>query len=690
MQVADLNIKHEFKRLIIEDGIDTLYPPQQLAVEHGLLEKKNLIVATPTASGKTLMSELAMIKALEEGKKAIYIVPLRALAYEKYTEFKKYEKLGYKVRLEVGDLDSARQTRKPSFDIMVATCEKCDSILRSKPKWFAGTKILVVDEIHLIATDRGPVYEVLTAKFRNIYPDVQVLGLSATIGNAQELADWLAADLVKSDWRPVKLHESVVDKTKEPLEKIVADNVKEGQVLVFVNSRRSAEAVAEKLGKTLKLPLDLKALEETSEKILDALSSPTRQCKRLAECVRKGTAFHHAGLVNKQRILIEDAFKKGHVKIISATPTLAAGVNLPSRTVIVRDLRRYTKTGLAYIPVLEYKQQVGRAGRPRYDKVGYAITLAASSEEKEYIQEEYVNGTPEDIHSKLGVRPVLRFHTLAAISSSFTRTREALNEFIRATFFGHQFGVRSELTEMLDEIVDELINWGFVETRDRFLTATELGTRISELYIDPLTAHTYLTLFGKAESQGKHEAIGMLEALSDAVEIYALPVKQKEEGMIWEKAYTCEKDLLRDLGGFDLDFEFLNRFKTAIMFNDWINEKTEDQILEDYNVTPGQLNMRMQNLEWVCYAASELTRITSLKKSHIELKKLQTRIKYGVKKELLPLVNLREVGRVRARKLYRAGLGTVALLKSASLSQIAQVVGEKTARKIKAQIAGYD
>ncbi|MFH1404033.1 MAG: DEAD/DEAH box helicase [Candidatus Altiarchaeota archaeon] len=690
MLFRELDIADEFKNIIDALGVERLYPPQEDAVKAGILEKKNLILCTPTASGKTLTAELAIMKALESGGKAVYIVPLRALAYEKYVEFRKYEQLGYKVRLEVGDLDSSKYKRKPAFDIIVATAEKCDSILRSRPRWFQGTSVLVLDEIHLIASDRGPVYEVLTAKFRNIYPDVQVLGLSATIGNAGELAEWLNADLLQSDWRPVKLNESVVVREDESLGDVVASSVAEGQVLVFVNSRRSAEAVAEKLGNELNLASDSERLGGIAEEVLDALGNPTRQCKRLAECVRRGTAFHHAGLVNKQRILIEDAFKEGLVKVISATPTLAAGVNLPARTVVVRDVKRFTQNGMAYIPVLEYKQQVGRAGRPKYDKVGDAITIASSSDEAGYIDEHYVHGEPEDIHSQLGIKPVLRFHSLASIASSFTRTSDALIEFFRATFFGFQYGVRSEFESMINEIVSELVEWGFVKTENRFLAATELGARVSELYIDPMTAHNYLELLNKAEEGEKFSELGLLEVLSDAVEIIHLPVKHKEEAVIWEEAYRVEDELLRDLGGFDLDFQFLNRFKTAKMFVDWVNEKTEDGILEDYNVTPGQLNMRLQNLEWLCYAASELTRITKLRKSHVELSRLGVRIKYGVRKELLPLVAFKEVGRVRARKLFRDGLKTPSDLKKASLTEMADIVGLKTARKIKSQLAGFD
>jgi helicase len=679
MLVRGLDIGEEFKDLLGAHGITELYPPQELAVNAGVLDGKNIILCTPTASGKTIAAELAIMKAIERGKKAIYLVPLRALAYEKYHEFKKYEELGYKVRMEVGDLDAAKYKHKPDFDIIVATAEKCDSILRSKPEWFKGTGILVLDEIHLIASDRGPVYEILCSKFRNIYPDVQVIGLSATIGNAEELAQWLNASLVSSPWRPVELTEQVVIKGDDGLVSVVKKSLKDGQAMVFVNSRKSAEAVAEKLGLELGLAANNEKLAETIE---DALNPPTRQCHRLASCVRAGTAFHHAGLVNEQRSAVEQGFKDGSIKVIAATPTLAAGVNLPSRTVILRDIRRYTDTGLAYINVLEYKQMVGRAGRPKYDDKGIAITLAKNEDEADYIVDHFINGKTEDIYSQLGVQPVLRFHTLASVASGFTRTHEALVEFMRSTFFGFQYGVKKELEDLLGKVCDELIAWGFIKTDGRYLLPTELGTRVSELYIDPLTAHNYLTLLPKAQKDGKMASIGLLEIICDAAEMPPLTVKAKEESALWGEAYGLEAKLLRDLGGFGLDFDFLNRFKTAKMFEEWINERTEDELLEAYGVAPGQLNSKLQNLEWLCYAASELTRIEKLKTLHPILKRLETRVKYGVRDDLVPLVSIKGIGRVRARKLYHSGIKTILQLKSVRKEELETLIGKKVAEKI--------
>lgn len=687
MLIDEVPIEKKFIRLLKSTGISVLYPPQEALVRDGIFgDMGNLILSTPTASGKTLAAELAMIKALETGEKAVYVVPLRALAYEKFLEFQKYRSVGFNVRLEMGDLDSSKYRKTTDFDILVTTAEKCDSILRSRPHWFDNIGVLVMDEIHLIASDRGPVYEILISKFQRLFPGIRVLALSATIGNAGELAGWLNAKLIASTWRPVELLETVevggnkYDKLREVVSRSLSGG---GQVLVFVNSRRSAASVAQKLGDDLRLGVAENAKETArlEKDVLSAFSSPTKQCRRLGGCLRNGTAFHHAGIANKQRILVEDAFKRGVVKVIVATPTLAAGVNLPSRTVILRDVKRYGQEGLNYIPVLEYKQQVGRAGRPGFDDIGMAVTIARTESERDFLVERYVNGEVEPIHSRLGVEPVLRFHILAAIASGFTGTSSSLLEFFSSTFFGYQYGLGG-FEALIDRIIDGLMGWDFIKKEGNFLLPTPLGARVSELYIDPLTARNYISVLNLAESQHKFPALGLLEMLCDAVEIYPLYLNRQEEALLWEEAYKVSDELFRDLGGFELDPGFLERFKTAKLFMSWINESSEEDILESYNVAPGILNQRLQNAQWLSYSAGEISRILGLGNAAAEMRKLEARIKYGIREELIPLVSVKGIGRIRARKLFNAGVVDPSHLKKKNMRKLKALLGEKTAERI--------
>ena len=195
---------------ILEKEITKLRPAQEKAIKKGLLERKNLLVCTPTASGKTLIAELAALKSIIEGNgKAVYIVPLKALASEKYKDFKKRYGNVAKIALSMGDIDSS-DSYLVDYDLIITTSEKLDSLTRHHAPWLSLVSVIIIDEIHLLNdTSRGPTLEILITILRQLLKKVQIIGLSATIGNSEELAEWLKAELVIDNWRPVKLHKGV-------------------------------------------------------------------------------------------------------------------------------------------------------------------------------------------------------------------------------------------------------------------------------------------------------------------------------------------------------------------------------------------------------------------------------------------------------------------------------------------------
>jgi len=195
---------------ILEKEIKELRPAQEKAIQAGLLDGKSLLVCTPTASGKTLIAELAAAKQIiEKHAKTIYLVPLKALASEKYKDFKKRYGSIMKIALSIGDFDSA-DSYLADYDLIIATSEKLDSLIRHHTPWLSSVGCVVVDEVHLLNDPgRGPTLEILLTMLRQLLKNVQIIALSATIGNAEELAAWLEASLVVDDWRPVKLHKGV-------------------------------------------------------------------------------------------------------------------------------------------------------------------------------------------------------------------------------------------------------------------------------------------------------------------------------------------------------------------------------------------------------------------------------------------------------------------------------------------------
>ena len=194
----------------LKERVKELRPGQIKAINAGLFNNKNLLVCTPTASGKTLIAEMAFLNSVAKGK-TLYVVPLRALASEKYDDFKKlYELHNYKIAVSSGDLDNS-DTYLENYDLIITTSEKLDSLLRHKVAWINKVKTVIIDEVHLLNDpSRGPTLEVVITLLRQLIPNMQLICLSATIGNSQVVAEWLNAKLVKDDWRPVELHKGVL------------------------------------------------------------------------------------------------------------------------------------------------------------------------------------------------------------------------------------------------------------------------------------------------------------------------------------------------------------------------------------------------------------------------------------------------------------------------------------------------
>ncbi len=494
----------------------------------------------------------------------------------------------------------------------------------------------------------------------------------------------------------------MIDKIKtvcdNPTVNIALDTIKIGkQALVFVNTKRSAEKAAEEISNKIKEKTN--ELEALSLKVLNSLSKPTKQCERLAKIIKKGVAFHHAGLVQKQRELIEDNFRKGIIKVICCTPTLAIGVDLPAFRAVLQSLKRYGYRGLSYIPVLEYLQMAGRAGRPKFDKYGEAIIVASNEDHKDELIERYIYGEPEEIYSKLAVEPVLRMYVLSLLASGFVSSKKGLFDFFGKTFFAHQFEDIDKIEGMIERILGLLEEWEFVRSSgEDFVSADEigeekykvtlLGKRVAELYIDPLTAHEFVEGIKKATSMNINE-FSFLQMISSSLEIRPLlRVKVKEYERIQEELVKYEDFVLSgEPSIYESEYDdFLNSVKTALFFMDWIEENDEESLLEKYDIRPGEIRVKLDNCDWLIYTCEELTRILHFQPLLKELVKLRIRIKNGVREELIPLLKLKGVGRVRARNLFRNGIKDISGVKKVDYMKLVQLLGKKTALSVKEQV----
>lgn len=720
MKITDLSAPESVKEIIVRSGIADLYPPQEEAIKAGALEGRNLVLASPTASGKTLVAEFCALKhILEKSGKTIYLTPLRALASEKFQEFKKYTSIrkpnGTRVRVGIstGDYDS-NDPWLERYDIIIATNEKADSLLRHRAKWMNEISLIVADEVHLLNdSERGPTLEVVLARLMQINPDMQILALSATINNVEEIAEWLKGEYVTTEWRPVLLKEGVLlqkeiqyrdgdarkieRKTKNSATNLALSTVKSGgQALIFATTRRNSVTIAKKAANEVEEVLSKpvkRALKRDAEKIL-ATGEKTRISELLAELVRCGTAFHHAGLGGGHRRLIEDSFRQGKIKVVTATPTLAFGVNLPARTVVIQDYRRY-EPGYGYYPisVLEYKQMAGRAGRPKYDKVGEAVLLAKTADEADYLMESYILARPERIWSRLAVERILRSHVLATIAADFAHTERGIYDFFGRTFYAYQYdigAIKSVMAKILKYLYDEEM----IDVTGENIYATRFGKRVSELYIDPVSGvlirnalrrkPTYLTglslLHMIAHTPDMAPKLRPYTRELDKIAVFM--EDHKEEFLVdvpdeWEDRIAYE--------------ESLGEVKTAMVLNTWIEERSEDEIIERYRVQPGDLYRTIQNAKWLLYATHELALLFGNKQVLPQTLELMKRIEKGVKKELLPIVKLEGVGRIRGRILYNAGFKTIEDIKHAAIKDLVSLplIGSRLAKKIKEQVGGF-
>ncbi|KAA0004043.1 MAG: DEAD/DEAH box helicase [Thermoplasmata archaeon] len=698
-KIDDLPIDKEIKEIVKEQGIKELYPPQIEALPHAL-KGKNVVLSVPTASGKSLVAYLTILNAALSGKKSIYIVPLRALAREKWEDLQVFKKIGIKIGISTGDLDD-RGTHLAKNDIVICTSEKADSLLRHNAHWMNDVKIVVADEIHLIHDySRGPTLEMVLSRLQMMNPNIQIIALSATIQNANEIAEWLNAELIESEWRPVPLKEGVFyenkiyfldDSIKEingvgRIKSLVLDTLQEkGQVLIFVNTRQSSQNLAEKLKSEISEFIgeeEKSMLKEIAQELLNA-GEITIIAKRLANCIENGVAFHHAGLSSSQRKIVEDFFKKGIIKCIVATPTLAAGVNTPARRVIIRDIWRYSQINgyMMPIPIMEIKQAMGRAGRPGYDNVGEAILVAKNEREKERLLYDYLQADVEPIYSKLGSEPALRTHVLSLIATDFAVTWEEIIEFIKKTFYAYQSQAVPE--EIIGDIIIFLEENDFIIVKGKKWEATRFGRKTSSLYLDPLSA---LKMRKALETRKEGTPFSYLHVISSTPDMRCLYLTKKDA---WLEEEIERKKFLLDMPlVISPEYEwFMAEVKTACLLEDWINEVSEDDIIKKYQVGPGDIHNKVETAEWLLHAMQELARIFNFE-AVPHLTKLIMRVRYGCKEELLNLVQLYGIGRVRARALYNRGFKSIQDLRKASIETLASIptIGKSIAKSIKEQV----
>jgi len=575
-----------------------------------------------------------------------------------------------------------------------------DSIIRHGPEWIEEVGLVIADEIHLIGDqDRGQTLEVVLTKLKLLENKPQILALSATITNVDDLAEWLNCKIVDNEWRPVPLYEGVYDGGSvimndgrefevqasirgKPVDLGVESVLDGGQSLLFAETRNRSSSLATKAADAILHSLKKKEIEELeniSKKILQS-NEHTELVKTLATLVKKGVAFHHAGLNPNCRQTIETEFRSGKIKLLAATPTLAAGVNLPARRVVISSISRYNSRVGANRPisVLEYKQLCGRAGRPQYDDYGEAI-IVGNSNSSELI-DYYVNGEPEPIESKITDDKSLRIHVLSLIVTSPGIKKDEILDFFLQTLGGLQ-STKSTIKFGIDIAIKFLLTEDFIINKGQRFVATDFGKKVSKLYIDPITATIFrdsLTLV----TPGRKHTFGFLHLISNCEEFFpkfSLRIKDYEPLGIMLENFSSE--LIEPISEYDCS-------RSLMALQSWITESSEIALADSLKIESGDIHRLIQTADWLLYCLRELAKQGDNLDLLDELDILRKRVIYGIREELTDLVKIKGIGRIRARKLFNHGIKTLEDLSKIPVKKLAEIdkIGSTLADNIKSQL----
>ena len=637
-------------------GFEEFNRMQREALPAILNGSDNIVASAPTASGKTALAELAICRTLRDDGTALFIAPMRALTNEKEAEWDRFEELGYSVYVVTGERD-LNPRRAERADILVMTPEKTDSATRKhdSPRYsfITGVDSVIVDEVHLLDSDgRGGVLEATISRLRRLC-DPRIVALSATMPNIEDVAGWLDAPPDATfefgdDYRPVDLHSDV--RTYSHGDNAFADKYRrlyaaldiaephireDGQALVFVSSRQDAMRAAAKARDEIAerdIPMGARGDYEFHNDAKELSND------NLRKGVPDGVAFHHAGLAKDDRNRVEQWFKEGKIQLLFSTSTLAWGVNLPARCVVIRDTKYHDPLeGEVDISPLDILQMLGRAGRPGYDDVGYGWVVCDHADADKYRR---LLREGKEIESRLAED--LDSHLNAEIAMGTIRDLDDVISWLETTFYYQRAqskpadygldGLRERVRSTLQTLVDR----GFVETDDELgVEATAIGTLTSKYYLRLGTA----TRFASLADRERISVDDVLETVASADEFDSVSARQAETDAVDEV-----------LRGTSTDLED-GRRKVLAILHAGMDGTTPAELRSDAWV------IRQNALRLLAALHEFLDRFAGPRAANLA-RRIEARLENGVAREAVALTAIDGVGAGRAETLAQAGVTT--------------------------------
>ncbi|KAJ3127313.1 hypothetical protein HK098_006492 [Nowakowskiella sp. JEL0407] len=720
MSRPDLGLPQSVVKTYANYGITALYQWQmECLFVYGVLDgSHNLIYSAPTSAGKTMVAELLVLRRVfETRKKAIIILPFVAIVNEKTNYIKKmFHSLNLNVVGYFGNLGGS--TSFDNVDIAICTIEKANSLVNKimEEGKMDSVGIVVVDELHMIGDDsRGYLLELLLTKLRYIVPDrLQIIGMSATLPNINTLATWLNARLYLTDYRPVPLFEyvKVEDKiydsnfelvrqlnypkdSRDPdtLVPLVWETVKDNNsVLIFCATRDNCEKVVRNITTCMQLPTLEETILQRRSVVKELSRTPGGADPTLEMTVMSGCAYHHSGLTVEEREIIEDAYRAGTIKVLAATSTLAAGVNLPARRVIFRS----PMLGRNYLDASSYKQMKGRAGRKGQDTMGESILICQEKDAK--FVRELVESELEPVLSCLTAdRKGMKRALLEVIVNGVASSMEDIANYVRSTLLYAQEGEFNEkVIATTVSALNFLVESGMIlpQTAD---SNSQPNVNCPEAFLQLPQAFTF-TRLGQAtvcSALSPEESKVVYTELAKALKYFVLedelhivyqitPTYQNHEPNwsnylniyislpeiqrnIADAIGISESFLMRQARGSTLsrtnEEDLIHkRFYAALMLNDLVHEVEFRHVLRKYEVNRGTV----QSLQTLSSTFSGMVTIFCQKLGWTNLELLlhqfQERVNFGVEKELVELAKVPFVKGFWARILWQAGFKTIASL----------------------------
>ena len=666
-----------------QEDMTKLFPPQEELINSGMLtENRHLLINMATGSGKTFLAELAVMAVVRSGYKAVCVTPLKALASQQQESWKeKFQ--GYTVGVFTGDTAGSGRpkTGYEKCDILIMTPERLDGCMRNWRRhwtWITQLGIAVFDEFHLIGQkERGPRMEGTITRLIRLNPFIRIIGLSATMPNAGDMALWLHGSAFSSPWRQVEVRKSVRRyKKAEEKPAMLLDTVREctasgGQSLVFCNSRARAQSLASYL------------------------------CENGVRA-----DFHHAGLMPDARRAVEERYKEGKTDVLAATSTLEMGLNLPARQVVIYDAVTYSECGFVPLPVWSFIQRAGRAGRPGLDVEGEAVLFLPKwgGKADRYLREEC-----ETVNSQLTDRSAMQEQLLIEVCAGFSRTRKELAEgFLPLTLFHHE---HSEA--VINPAVNGLVLAGLLEEEEKddgsgmILKAGFLGRLAVRLMLSAQTIGTAYRLITECERLYFFDLLFMAAMSDDCSPVLSADYEetdilcgtvQRRQSVLLDLSVEKLKKLLSSSCP---TVRILSAVKMAAVCLYLADGEEAEYIAERFDAYGSDILLLKDNIVRILSGISAVAAAAVKNDKETEERKEKARrayeesllladmLRYQISSENAGLVKLDGIGGKRAKLLSSSGFGTPALLAGADPEEVARIkgIGKDGAVKIIRQAA---